>query len=45
MFSTFRKAAVLVFVGAAFTSAVLSTLVLHAALTLVEGPGAPHAES
>jgi hypothetical protein len=48
MFSPLRKAAVVVFVGTAFASALAATLVLRAALTLVGGvrtPGAPRAES
>jgi hypothetical protein len=48
MFSTFRKAATVVFVGAAFASAVAATLALHGALTLVGivlPVSAPHAES
>jgi hypothetical protein len=47
MFSTFRKAAALVFVGAAFSSAVAASLALHAALALigsVSPAGAPRAE-
>jgi hypothetical protein len=48
MFSTFRKVASVVFVGAAFASAIVATLALHATLSLIEGvwaPGTPHAES
>jgi hypothetical protein len=48
MFLTFRKVASVVFVGAAFASAVAATLALHATLTLigsVRAPGTPCAES
>jgi hypothetical protein len=48
MFSTFRKVTSVVFVGAAFASAVAATLALHATLTLigaVQAPGAPRADS
>jgi hypothetical protein len=48
MFSTFRKVASVVFVGAAFASAIVATLAVHATLTLLGGvraAGAPRAES
>ena len=45
MFSTFRKAATVVFVGAAFASAVAATLTLHGALRLFGSVLPPRAES
>jgi hypothetical protein len=41
MFSTFRKVASVVFVGAGFASVVVATLALHATLTLIGGVQAP----